>query len=940
MATIVKRRDIINLHGLLEDYRSQWSEEEQISTSRQRLLEMSKNVLAAGRQEIRRRFEKDKASGEANVSSNSFLVDQLLHFALQIITQHMYSTAEPTSAERICLVGTGGYGRGELAPFSDVDLMFLLPYRITPRVEQIIESTLYLLWDLGLKVGHATRNVDEVLRLSEEDITIRTAILESRFLWGNRKLFSDMRRVFRKKIISESGPAFVEAKLMERDKRHERMGDSRYVLEPNVKEGKGGLRDLHTLFWIAKYLYQVESISDLVEKGVLTSGEAIRFAKAQNFLWTVRSNLHYISGRGEERLTLDIQQEIGRRMGYKDHAGTLGVERFMKHYYLIAKQVGDLTRIFCSALEAEHKSWGGFRFRARDLFRRDIDGFKIESGRLSLSSGKQLADDPVQILKLFRTAQIHKRDIHPRALRLITRHLKYVDTIRENKDANRIFLDILVDKRDAEITLRRLNEAGVFGRFIPDFGRVVAQMQYDMYHVYTVDEHTIFAIGVLHAIEQGKYIEDMPVASEAIKNLVSKRALYVAILLHDIAKGRGGDHSILGAEIAEYLCPRLGLSQEETETVGWLVRHHLLMSRIAFHRDLSDNKSILDFVEQVQSVERLRLLLCLTVADIRAVGPSVWNNWKASLLRELYCAAEARLSGGHESTGVQVRVQTARQELNSSLLANGWKAEDVEEILALGYQSYWLSFDTAIHKRHAVLILKALNESNLVAFDVRSDPQHAVTELTIYTPDHPGLFSSIAGAIAVCGANIVGAKIFTMTNGMALDVFTIQSINGSAMTEQTDLDRLTQRIESALRGEWKPELELKNKFAILKSEKVFSISPRVLINNAASRTHSVVEVNACDRPAFLHDVTQALANLGLQISSALISTYGERAVDVFYVKDAFGMQVTNERKLEQIKKKLHEIVSSGTLDSANVSSVNRELMVNDLREDHSTWALN
>jgi len=914
MATILKRKEIIDLEALTAAYEAEWSEDESTSESRKRLFEMIKRALAEGRDEVRRRFEEDHETGETNVRATAFLMDQLLRFALDITTTHIYPTAEPTSAERICVVCTGGYGRGELAPFSDLDLMFLLPYRLTPRVEQIVESILYLLWDLSLKVGHATRNVKEVVRLSEDDITIRTAVLESRFLWGNRKLFQDMRRAFRKNVMADSGPAFAEAKLVERDERHQKMGDSRYVLEPNLKEGKGGLRDLHTLFWIAKYLYQVDAVPDLVEKGVLTAAEARRFAKAQNFLWTVRSHLHYLTGRGEDRLTFDVQTEIGRRIGYRDHAGTLGVERFMKHYYLTAKEVGDLTRIFCAALEAEHQRWNAFNFKARDIFRRDIEGFKIESGRLSVESGSELTEDPVRILRLFRAAQTHDRDIHPRALRLITRHLKLVDTIRDDKEANRLFVEMLTDPNDADVTLRRLNESGVFGRFVPDFGRVVAQMQHDMYHVYTVDEHTIFAIGILHGIEQGKYKDDMPVASEVIHKLVSKRALYVAILLHDIAKGRGGDHSVLGAEVALDLCPRFGLSPEETETVEWLVRYHLLMSHIAFHRDLADPKSIIDFAEQVQSVERLRLLLCLTVADIRAVGPNVWNNWKASLLRELYYATEAELSGGHDTTGREARIESAKHALSETLGNMGWSGGAIEEIVALGYPSYWLSLDTDTHCRHAALIHDALANDRQIAYDTRADDVHAVTELTIYTPDHPGLFSSIAGAIAVSGANIVGAKIFTMTNGMALDIFAIQDSTGNAFVRQGDIDRLTARIEQALRGEWRPSVELQKKPVISSRDDVFSVSPRVLINNGASRTHSVIEINGRDRTGFLHDVTRTLADLGLQVSSALVTTYGERAVDVFYVKDGFGMQITNERKLDQIREALLETLGASPED--------------------------
>jgi len=902
MATALKQRDIVEMADLPGQLAARVGPEPTAPELRAGLLAVAREALESARAEIRRRFEAGKATGVDTVRANAWAMDEVVHFVMDTITGRVFPTAEPTKAERIALAAVGGYGRGELAPFSDLDLLFLLPYRISPRVEQIIEYALYLLWDLKFKVGHATRSVDECIRLAKADITIRTAVLESRYLWGNKPLFADLRKRFAREVTRDTGPQFVEAKLAERDERHQRLGDSRYVLEPNVKDGKGGLRDLQTLFWIAKYLYQVDTVGDLVEKSVLTAKEAAGFAKAENFLWTVRCHLHYLTGRGEERLTFDLQPDIGGRLGYKDHAGTRGVERFMKHYYLTAKEVGDLTRIFCAALEAEHRRKPRFPLARLDLFRRDVEGLPIEGGRLSLPSGKKVEEDPVAIMRLFHTAQARDLDIHPKALRLITRNLRLVDSIRDDPEANRLFLEMLTSPKGPEITLRRLNEAGVFGRFVPDFGRVVAQMQHDMYHVFTVDEHTIIALGILHRIEKGEFADDMPASSDAIKNIVSRRALYVALLLHDIGKGRGGDHSEIGAQIALRFGPRVGLTAEETETVSWLVRYHLIMSRTAFHRDLNDPKTIQDFTEAVQSLERLRLLLVLTVADIRAVGPNVWNAWKAALIRDLYYAAEERLSGGHDARGRTARIEAAKGAVREKLAK--WPAEKIEAFLDLGYPSYWLSFDAATHAYHADLVRRAGDDPAALVIESRVNERKDVTEVTIYTGDHPGLFAQIAGAMAVSGANIVEAKIFTMTNGMALDVFLVQDASGDAFASESQLLRLTKRIEQTLTGRFNPSRELEKKPAFPSRTRVFTVAPRVLITNTASRTHSVIEVNGRDRPGLLHDVTRALTRLGLQISGALITTYGERAVDVFYVKDAFGMQVTHEGKLGVIREAL------------------------------------
>src|SRR5205807_4270609 len=663
---------------------------------------------------------------------------------------------------------------------------------------------------------------------------------------------------FDTEIARGSAAQFVEAKLAERDARHQRVGDSRYQLEPNVKEGKGGLRDLHTLYWIAKYIYRIEDVAKLVDLGVLSAEESARFERAQTFLWTVRCHLHYLAGRAEERLTFDLQTEIGRRMGYTDHAGTRGVERFMKHYFLVAKDVGDLTRIFCAILlidqTGRQRRLPWFRWGSRQ---RALDGFVIDGDRLTIPSEDFFKTDPVALLRLFHVAQEHDLDIHPRALRAVTQSLRLIDArLRENPEANRLFVEILTSKKNPEIALRRMNEAGVFGKFIPDFGRVVAQMQYDMYHVYTVDEHTLFAIGILHQIETGQLREELPVASEIMPTIVSRRALYLATLLHDIAKGRGGDHSELGEKVALKLGPRLGLLAEETETVAWLVRWHLLMSSTAFKLDIGDPQTIQNFVERVQSPERLKLLLVLTVADIRAVGPKVWNGWKAALLRELYHQAIEVISGGFSEEGQNSRMAAAQAAVRR-LLPDFSEAE-FTTFVSRGYPFYWLSFDAATHARHARLMREAEASGAPLTVEKRVDPHRSVTEITLYTADHPGLFSRIAGALAVSGANIVDAKIMTMSNGMALDTFRVQDSAGGAFDRPDKLAKLAVVFENVLTGDLKPHRELARPSAFPSRTQVFTVTPRVLLDNKASGSHTVIEVNGRDRPGLLFELTRAL----------------------------------------------------------------------------------
>ncbi|HEX6958103.1 MAG TPA: [protein-PII] uridylyltransferase [Ferrovibrio sp.] len=871
---------------------------------RAQVLALLKAALGKGREVIRRKFEAGTPALPTR-QSLAYLTDQIIRLTYDFTVNRIYRLPNPTAAERLSVVAVGGYGRGEMAPFSDVDLLFLFPYKQTPWGEQVVEYMLYLLWDLGLKVGHATRSVDECLRLSMSDVTIRTAILEQRWIWGDQDLAEQLKARFQAEVCAKTGPEFIEKKLAERDERHHRLGDSRYVVEPNIKEGKGGLRDLHTLVWIAKYVYGVEDVGELVGRGLLTAEEYRRFSQATEYLWTVRIHLHYLAGRPEERLTFDMQTEIAKAMHYADRPGRRDVERFMKKYYLIAKEVGDLTRIFAAALEERHKKKKPLAaFRAKIKRAKKMDGFEIEGGRVTLRDETLFEKQPVKMLRLFHLAQEQGLDIHPEALRLVRRSLKLIDArLRNDAEANRLFMEMLCSRNDPETTLRRLNEAGVFGRFVPDFGRVVAQTQHDMYHTYTVDEHTIRAIGILSQIESGALKEDHPLCVHVIEEVLSRRVLYVAVLLHDIAKGRGGDHSVLGEKVAMKLGPRFGLSAAETETVAWLVRWHLAMSATAFKRDIADPKTVIDFSQLVQSPERLRLLLCLTVADIRAVGPSVWNGWKGQLLRELYYRAEEYLSGGFTGRGRDQRIADAKEALRRALA--DWPKAEVERLLKRHYENYWYSNDAETIARHARMMREADAERRPLTIETKSDRFRAVTELTLYASDHPGLFARVAGAIAASGANIVDAKIFTTNDGMAIDTFVIQDFEGNPFDRPERLARLYSAIERALSGDLKLRQAIAAEKPGLPSRaRVFKVEPRVLIDNNASNRWTVIEVNGRDRPGFLYDVTRGLYELNLTIGTARIATYGERAVDVFYVQDLTGMKLTDKRRLAQIEKHL------------------------------------
>ena len=936
MSDIPRQREIVDRRALSEAATRSWKDGNgDEARAAAALTAVMREALQDGRAEIRRRFEANRRApmaGREVGQATSFLIDQLIRVLFDLTTGVIYPVPNPSASERICVIAVGGYGRGELAPFSDIDLLFLIPYKETPHCEQVIEFMLYRLWDLGLKVGQSVRSVEECVRQAKGDLTIRTALLEARFIWGEQDLFQQFQRAYQKEIVAGQGEAFYHGKLDERRLRHQRFGTSRYQLEPNIKDGKGGMRDLQTLRWFARFLYGVSSSEEMVRQGLLSETDAQRFDKAERFYWILRCQLHYLRGRPEEKLNFDIQPEIAHLLGYRDHAGTSGVERLMKHYFLTAKSVGSLTRAFCAAVEARNVRKPFLRLPAGiaaiGLRRRELAGFGLEGGRLTAPNEHHFARHPVDMLRLFAVAQKHDVDIHPQTFHWLAQSVRLIDRkLREDPEANRYFMEVLLtpagpDKPGPGANLRRMNEAGVFGRFIPEFGRIVAQMQFDMYHHYTVDEHTIFAIEMLHQVESGTLKDEVPIASSVVHQLLSRRVLYLAVLLHDIAKGRGGDHSQLGGEVAEHLCPRLGCTAEETETVAWLVRQHLVMSNTAFKRDIDDPQTVVAFADQVQSIERLRLLLVLTVCDIRAVGPKTWNGWKAQLLRELYNRAEEHLSGGLLTTGREARIAQVTGEMKAQL--SDWSPAEIEAHLERGHGGYWLSFPVSVLVRQARMIREAELEQRPLSIDYHIDQWRSMTEVTIYVADRKGLVSQLAAAFALSGASIVDARIFTLANGMALDSFTIQDSEGGSFDQPARLARLTTTVNRLLEQPDQIPLEMQ-KLPRLANPAVqaFPVVPRVLIDNRASATHTLLEINGRDRRGLVYALTAVLTGLNVQISNAKISTFGHRAIDAFYVKDQFGLKLEAESRLKAIRESLMAVLMEGETETPQVTDMLR-----------------
>jgi [protein-PII] uridylyltransferase len=868
-------------------------------------------VLLAARREAAAAIEAQLAaaprSAAGTVRAYAALTDTIVRAVLRYVTLHLHPVSNPTECERLAVIAVGGYGRAEMAPHSDVDLLFLTPWKLTPWAESVVESMLYVLWDLHLKVGHATRTVKDCLRLGREDYTIRTALLEHRHICGDAALAQELTERLWRDLFRNTGRDFVTAKLAERDERLKKQGGQRYMLEPNVKEGKGGLRDLQSLFWIAKYLHRVDSSAALLSLGFFRPEEFEAFRRAEDFLWAVRCHLHLIAGRATDQLTFDMQVPVAERMGYSDGGGRRAVEHFMQDYFRHATRVGEVTRIFLTALEASHVKQAPAFLRMLRRRRLARAPYRINQNRLDVADETAFLDDKLNLIRVFEEALRTGVLLHPDTMRLISANLHLIDEeVRQSPEAQRIFIDLLLKHGNPERALRRMNELGALAAFIPEFEPIVAMMQFNMYHHYTVDEHTIQCISTLAQIERGELVEELPIASRILADGLNRRVIYVALLLHDIGKGRPDDHSVLGAQIARRVAPRLGLNAEESETVEWLVRHHLVMSDTAQKRDISDPRTVRDFAKAVRTKKRLDLLTVLTVCDIRGVGPNTWNNWKAMLLRGLYRQTADALENGLEDLNRDKREHEAKRALREAL--KGWDARDFRREAARHYGPYWQGLTTETQAVFARL-LRDLGADE-IRIDLHPEPERDATRACFALADHPGIFSRLAGALALAGANVVDARTYTSKDGYATAVFWIQDAEG-APYEESRLPRLRQTIEKTLKGEVVAREALKSKDKIRKREKEFVVPTSIAFDNEGSDIYTIIEVDTRDRPGLLYDLTRTLAANNIYIASAVIATYGAQVVDAFYVKDMFGLKLHGKAKREALEKKLRAAIERG-----------------------------
>lgn len=763
----------------------------------------------------------------------------------------------------VSLLAVGGYGRGVLAPFSDLDVMVLRPAKVGTETEALIETLLHALWDLGFKIGWSVRTGPEALKLAREDMTIRTSLLEARPLVGDARLSADFLARFRKAVKKSDPRPFIAAKLDERDVRHAKAGTVRYQVEPNVKDGKGGLRDLNSLFWIARSLAPDSDMGRAALEGLLTPREQRLAVQAFDFLWAARIHLHRLAGRAQDKLAFEYQPEVAGLMGLVDRNGEPAVERFMRRYFVIARDVGALTRAMSAKLEAQHAKQAGGLMRLLPLPRRRprpsaVEGVVEEAGRLTVTDPAVLADHPIRMLELFREADRQGLDLHPDAFGAVARSLdRITPALRRDPEAARALIDVLAHGRRPYRTLSLMNEAGLLGRFVPEFARVVGQTQFNRYHAYTVDEHTLQAIGILKDIETGALKDDHPLSHSIFPLIDDREALYLALLLHDVGKGGSRGQLEDGAIAARRACERMGLGHARAGLVAWLVEHHLVLSDFAQKRDAADPATIAAFAEIVGDLERLRMLLVLTAADVRAVGPGVWNGWKGQLMRDLYAATEARFRG-----------------------------EDIP--------------DDVLPDPDAALMARAVKQG--AAAKLVHRPAWDTAELTFVARDRHGLFADVVATLAAEGADVTGARVHTSDDGWAIDVFQLQHSQGGPYAE--DDARVSRQLEKAVveaaLGKRRPGPPA---LAPARTS-VFDVAPVVVFDNPEGGQATIIEASGRDRPGLLADLAHALSAAGLTIRSAHIESHGVRAVDAFYVTTRKGQRLTAKDDQTRVREAL------------------------------------
>ena len=849
------------------------------------------------------------AGGTEIVAAYTEGIDRLIEFLFDSATAE-YTERYVLLDHRCTVAAQGGYGREELNPSSDIDLLVLFPWRVNAYVETVAERILYSLWDAGLVVGHASRTVADCIRLAQKDLKVKTALLDARFLCGDRPLYSEFEAAMAADVLKKNAARFSRDKLAESAARHRRYGDSVYLLEPEIKEGAGGLRDIHTAMWLAKVKYKIKDLRELVVKGVISERERDEVEASRDFLFRVRNSLHFLTGAHQDHLTFDLQDRVVLDLGFGDAATPRAVAELMKAYFTHATVI---RRFSDAIIERCTERPTPYRLIGRMMGREIREGVWIINRTLSVAGASVLRQDPTTLVTIFRDAQRHGVNITQGTQRLIREHLHLIgEHQRIDVAFLRPFLDILAAHSGVSATLQEMHRFGVLSRLFPEFARIDCLVQRDPNHVYTVDEHSLRGIGELERLRRGDYKSMVPLLTEVMRDIDRHEVLFLALLFHDIGKGHGEGHSGRGADMVRDIAARLPLNQDEVAQWEFLVRQHLLMSHLAQHRDTQDPRLLAEFARTCGSVENLKMLYVMTFADMRAVGPKVWNNWRDLLLGELYMRTLTRFEQGQvEDEDELARAERIRQRLLG--LYDPERRAAFQAFLAGMPERYLTTtpenqvpahFDLVNQLREEWSIRPAAEHPHLFVSTVRHVPESEYTELTICTPDRPGLFSMIAGVLTAQGMNIVGARITTTRGGIAIDSFRLgHQDHPERVLESERWERVQHMLARVLRGQVDVAalVAASGRPSILeKPTRAGAIPPEVNFDNDIAEDYTVLDVVTADRVGVLFAITHALHRLDLVIHLAKITTQAHQVLDVFYVTDRDGAKVLDQDRLRKI----------------------------------------
>jgi [protein-PII] uridylyltransferase len=861
---------------------------------------VARQYVARVRAEVRERHE-GGAGGRALVVAYTDAIDGLIDVLAAAATRH-YRSRHARINQRCTLVALGGYGRGELNPDSDIDLLILFPWKVNPYVETLGEVVLYALWDAGLTVGHALRNIRECSHLAARDLTVKTALLDARYVSGDESLFTEFDATMREQVWSHQPAAFFKEKLAESQERHARAGDSVYLLQPQLKEGKGGLRDLHTALWMAKVRFKVRAFGELVTLGVMSERSLAELEQALDFLWRVRNAMHLAAGAHQDLLTFELQERLAPALGFG--AGRGGVEAFMRAYYSHAATASRLSEMVIGRCVQPSEPYRGTQPPARTI----RPGMRIQGRTLSATGGEVLARDPALIVQLFVEAQRHGVTLAGPTRELIREYLPALGAVRATPAVAEGVLGILRASGHVYETLFEMHTLGVLTEVIPEFGNLDCLIAHDPFHIYTVDQHSLMGVREIERLRAGEFAAALPLLTQVVNELPQPEILFLGMMFHDVGKGHGHDHSSRGAQMMRDISARLGLNVDERAACEFLVQHHLLMSHLAQRRDVHDDQLVIDFCRTVGTVENLERLYVLTYADMRAVGPGVWSNWRDALLAELYVRAREFFEKGvFEPEDRGARAERIRARVVAAAPAP--TQARIARFCGNMPDSYYLSTPEEMIPVHADLRQRFEEREGAggrpaFATELTHFPERDYSEFTVCTRDRPGLFAMLSGAMAAHGMNILAARITTSHDGVAVDTFRIS--HGDV--EVTDAERW-ERVERTLEGVLAGGVDLEELVRRSRRQSILArrrrpVATRVEIDNEVSRAYTVLDVYTGDRVGVLFTITNCLYHLWLEIHLAKITTMVDQVLDVFYVTDNEGRKIEDPDRLETIRAEL------------------------------------